>query len=133
MHLLIALNFQLSVWLSIIGGIFLINRGELFFADASSLYGPLENNLIMAAAYLVLMQLAAWWARYTRRFRLRLETLLMGFVFLGVSGGLQIYAQANQLPIPDWLTQACLYVAFSHLLYFWSDSMQSGDDRAEAR
>lgn len=133
MHLLISLNFQLSVWLSIAGGIVLINQAELFFADASGLYGPLQNNLLVVAAYLCLMQLAAWWARFTRRFRLRLETLLMGFMYLGVAGGLQIYAQANQLPIQDWLSEVCLYVAFSHLLYFWSDSLQTRNGRAEVR
>jgi len=133
MHLLIALNFQLSVWLSVIGGIVLINHAEFFFADAGNLYGPLENDLILATACLTLIQLAAWWARYSRRFKLRLETLLMGLVFLGASGGLQIYAQANQLPIQGWLAQACLYAAFSHLLYFWSDSLQDRGGRAEAR
>ena len=133
MHLLISLNFQVSVWLSIVGGIVLINQADLFFADAGSLYGPLQNNLVLIAAYLSLMQLAAWWARYTRRFKRRIETLLMGFMYLGVAGGLQIYAQANQLPLQDWLAEVCLYVAFSHLLYFWSDSLQPRNGRAEAR
>jgi len=131
MNLLVTFNFQLSVWLSIAGGIVLINRPELFFADAGGLYGPLLNNLILAVVYLVMTQLAAWWARFNRRFRLRLEALIMGIVFLGVSGGLTVYAQANQLPLQDWLSRFCLYVSFSHLLYFWIDSLKLQPDGSE--
>ena len=116
MHTLITINFHLSVWLSIICGIALINDSNLFFADAGDLYGPLKNNLVLALAYLVMMQLACWWIRYSGRMKSRLETFFMGFVFLGVAGGLKMYADVNQLPVSDWLTEVCLYIAFSHLL-----------------
>jgi hypothetical protein len=131
MHKLIALNFHLSVWFSIIGGIVLINEPNWFFDDAGDLYGPLKNNLIIALANLSMMQLACWWIRYSGRLKTRAETLFMGFIFLGVAGGLRIYAEVNQLPVSDWLMDACFYISFSHLLYFWSDSLTRIDVRPD--
>ena len=125
MYKLIALNFQVSVWLSIAGGVALINQSELILDHGEDMYGPLMTNLVMAVAYLTLMQLACWWVRYSGRLPGRAETLFMGFIFLGVSGGLSIYAEANQIPIADWLMQTCVYISASHLLYFWSESIKT--------
>lgn len=125
MHKPIALNFQLSVWLSIVGSIVLINQSDLLFDGESELFGPLKNNLVMALAYLTMMQLGCWWIRFTGRLKKRVETLFMGFTFLGVAGGLKIYAEVNQLPVSSWLMDVCLYISFSHLLYFWSASQKT--------
>lgn len=131
MHKLVAFNFHISVWLSVFGGIILINQSDLFLDDPGDLYGPLKMNLVMMLVYLTLMQLACWWVRFSGRLQSRVETLFMGFVFFGVSGGLQIYAEANQLPVAEWLMQACVYISVSHLLYYWSESMRIAAAKAK--
>lgn len=114
---LIRWNFYASVWLSILGAIWVIRiRGaNLILSDTEDLSDPLKNNLLFIAAYLGLIQLALWFLRYSRDGSF--EALLMGGQFLLLAGGLQVYAWVNDLPLKTPLLVAILYVGISHCLY----------------
>lgn len=118
MNLLVSINFQFSVWLTIIGGILLFNNPEWFLDDPENLYGPIKNNLLIVLVYLVVSQLAFWFLRYTRKTE-RYEALLMGGILALVAGGMKFYASVNMLPLADWLPIALVYISLSHLLYFF--------------
>lgn len=118
MHRLVSINFHLSVWLSIIGGIVLFNNPNWFLDDPDSMYGPLKNNLLIVIVYLVINQLACWFLRYTKRTRGQ-EALFMGFMFILVAGGMKFYASINALPLLDWLPLVALYIGVSHGLYYF--------------
>jgi hypothetical protein len=113
-------NFYLSVWASIAGGILIFNRPDLIVPDADDLFGPLHNNLLFAALILAINQLILWFTRYTRNESK--EALLMGLLFMLVSGGLQYYGRVNGIPVNDWCSIAAFYVGMSHVLFFWSQS-----------
>jgi len=119
MNLLVSINFQFSVWLTIIGGILLFNNAEWFFDDPENIYGPLKNNLLIVLVYLVISQLAFWFLRYTRKTE-RYEALLMGGIVILVAGGMKFYASVNMLPLADWLPIVLAYIGLSHLLYFFA-------------
>jgi hypothetical protein len=119
MNLLASVNFQFSVWLTIIGGILLFNNPEWFFDDPESLYGPLKNNLLIVLVYFVISELACWFLLYSRKSE-RYEALLMGGIFILVAGGMKFYASVNMLPLADGLPIALAYIGISHLLYFFA-------------
>ena len=118
MNLLVSINFHFSVWLTIIGGIWLFNDPNWFLDDPENLYGPIKNNLLIVMIYLVISQLACWFLRYTRKTG-RLEALLIGLIVLLVAAGMKFYAHINALPLHDWLPFALAYIGVSHILYFF--------------
>jgi len=123
MENLVRFNFYLSVWLSIAGGIVVFNRPELIVADAEDLFGPLRNNLLFAALILSINQLILWFARYSRDSAK--EALLMGLLFMLVSGGLQYYGRVNGIPVNEWCSIVAFYVGLSHVLFFWSHAREA--------
>jgi hypothetical protein len=116
----VRLNFYLSVWLSIIGGIFLFNFPNFIVADPEGLFGPLRNNLLFAALILSINQLILWFARYSRGSSA--EALLMGLLFLLVGSGLEFYGKINGIPVNGVCSAAAFYVGVSHGLFFWARS-----------
>ncbi|WP_139558127.1 hypothetical protein [Methylotetracoccus oryzae] len=119
-------NFYLSVWLSIAGGILIFNRPEFIVPDAEDLFGPIRNNLLFAALILAINQVILWFTRYTRNESR--EALLMGLLFMLVSGGLQYYGRVNGIPVNHWCSIAAFYVGMSHVLFFWSQSRKLGPE-----
>jgi hypothetical protein len=115
MRNLIRWNFYTSVWLSILGAIWVIKGADLILSVTEGFDDPLENNLLFIAAYLGLTQLALWFLRYSRNGFF--EALLMGCQFLLLGGGLQVYARINDLPLEIPLLVTILYIGISHCLY----------------
>jgi hypothetical protein len=114
---LIRLNFHLSVWLSIAGGIILFNDPDLIVPDPENLFGPLRNNLLFAALILSVNQLILWFARYSRGSAP--EALLMGLLFMLVGGGLEYYGTINGIPMNPLCSMIAFYIGGSHCLFFW--------------
>lgn len=126
METLTRLNFYLSVWLSIAGGILIFNRPDLIVYDPDGLTGPLRNNLLFAALILSINQLILWFARYSRGSAP--EALLMGLLFMLVAGGLEYYGRVNGLPVNKWCSVAAFYVGLSHIAFFWFRSRHLSDE-----
>ena len=114
---LVRLNFYLSVWLSIVGGIFLFNYPDFIVADPEGLFGPLRNNLLFSALILSINQLILWFARYSRGSSA--EALLMGLLFLLVGSGLEFYGRINGIPVNRVCSLIAFYIGGSHCLFFW--------------
>lgn len=110
------INFHLSVWLSIAGGILAFNDPNLLVDDPEGMFGPLRNNLMVASLILALNQTILWFARYSRGSTP--EALLMGLLFLLVGGGLQYYGRVNGIPINFFCSAFAFYVGASHLAYY---------------
>ena len=119
---MLRLNFHLSVWLSIAGGIFAFNNPDILVDDPEGMFGPLRNNLLVAALILALNQTILWFARYSRGSTP--EALLMGLLFLLVGGGLEYYGRINGIPVNHICSAFTFYVGASHLAYYGID--QSG-------
>lgn len=120
---LVRLNFHLSVWLSVVGGILIFNRPELIIDEPDDWFGPLHHNLLFAALILAINQVLLWFTRYSRGSTK--EALLMGLLFLLVGGGLQYYGRLNGIPVNDWCSIGAFYVGLSHILFFWSHSVDA--------
>lgn len=105
MSKIFASNFYLSVWLSIAGGIVVLNVPDLVVQNPEGLFGPLRNNLLFAALILALNQLILRFARNSRGGTA--EALLMGLVFLLAGGGLEYYGRVNSIPINPWCSIIC--------------------------
>lgn len=116
MPIILKLNFHLSVWLSIAGGILAFNYPDIIVQDPEGLFGPLRNNLLFAALILSLNQLILWFARYSRGSSA--EALLVGLLFLLVGGGLEYYGRVNGIPVNHWCSMFTFYVGASHVAYF---------------
>lgn len=125
MRKLLIANFHVSVWLSIAGGLVLFNLPDLLVPDPDGMYGPLRNNLLFVALFLSINQLILWFARYSRGSTP--EALLVGLLFMLVSGGLGYYGKVNGIPINETCSIVALYIGLSHCLYYWAAS--GGSDR----
>lgn len=113
---ILTLNFHLSVWLSIAAGIYAFNAPNILVEDPEGLFGPLRNNLLVAALLLALNQTILWFSRYSRGSSA--EALLMGLLFLLVGGGLEYYGRVNGIPVNHICSAFASYVGASHLAYY---------------
>jgi hypothetical protein len=129
MRVLIRWNFYASVWLSILGAIWVIKGTDLTLSDTENFDDPLKNNLLFIAVYIGLVQLALWFLRYSRDGFF--EALLMGGQFLLLAGGLQVYARVNDLPVETPLFVAILYVGISHCLSPLARSVEKAGRRVK--
>lgn len=124
-HKLITVNFHLSVWLSILGGLAVFNFPDFIVPDEEGLFGPLRNNLLIAIGYLVLSQIGLWYFRYLRGSRF--EALFMAYTFLITAAGAKFYATINGLPVSSLFLAGSLYVALSHGLYYFAGRIQTDE------
>jgi hypothetical protein len=113
---ILRLNFHLSVWLSIAAGIYAFNSPDTLIEDPEGMFGPLRNNLLIAALILALNQTILWFSRYSRGSTA--EALLMGLLFLLVGGGLEYYGRVNGIPVNHACSAFAFYVGASHLAYY---------------
>ncbi|WP_348758061.1 hypothetical protein [Candidatus Methylocalor cossyra] len=112
----IAFNFQLAVWLSILGGIATLVAPDLIFPD--DIRDPLHNIFLIIIGYLVVGQLGLWACRYSRGSRS--EALVMAYTFLATAVGAKFFAMRNDLPLADGFIVALLYLGGSHALYYFA-------------
>lgn len=124
MPTILTLNFHLSVWLSIAGGILAFNYPDVIVNDPEGLFGPLRNNLLFAALILTVNQLILWFTRYSRGSSA--EALLVGLLFLLVGGGLEYYGHVNGIPINRGCSLFAFYVGASHIAYFSARTSERG-------
>lgn len=115
---LITLNFHLSVWLSILGGITALNFPEFIVPDDDGFYGPLRNNILIAVGYLLAGQIGLWYLRYLKGSRL--EAVVMAYTFLATAAGAKFYSEINGLPISNLFIGILLYCGVSHGLYYFA-------------
>ena len=126
---LITLNFHLSVWISILGGIAALNFPDFVLPDEEGLYGPLRNNLLFAVGYLLFGQIGLWYSRYLRCGRF--EALFMAYTFFATAMGAKVYAAMNGLPVSDIFVAVLIYLAVSHGLYFFAGRGKTDEPASE--
>lgn len=115
---LIAANFHLSVWLSILGGIAALNFPDLIVPDEEGFLGPLRNNLLIAVGYLLVGQIGLWYLRYLRGSRV--EAAFMAYTFLATAAGAKFYGEVNGFPVSNAFLGILLFCGFSHGLYYFA-------------
>ncbi|SMF93815.1 hypothetical protein SAMN02949497_1107 [Methylomagnum ishizawai] len=128
---LVSFNFHFAVWLSILGGIAVINHPDFIVPDDDGMYGPLLNNFLVVIGYLVFSQLGLWYFRYLKGSRI--EALIMAYTFFATAVGAKFYGMVNNLPVSDAFVMAMAYLAVSHGFYYAAGLMEAETRAAQAK
>jgi len=112
---LVELNFYLSVFVLLAGGILAISDNGSVFEFNADLYGPLANNLRIMMIYLALteciMAAVCFFSGNTQFF------MLVGLSLLLLTGSLQFYSVINVIEVDPNFSIFFIYTGLSHLAY----------------
>lgn len=112
---IIKTNFAIAVTL-LVGATALTLNGEYtVFDNNSDLYGPLANNLSLMLFYLTVGEINILLYCWFRQKQVSL--IWVGFFYLSVIGGLEIYSNVNQIPLDPSYDIFFLYQGLSHILF----------------
>jgi hypothetical protein len=126
---LVAFNFHVSVWVSILGGIAALNFPDFILPDEEGMYGPLRNNILFAVGYLMFGQIGLWYFRYLRGSRF--EALFMAYTFFATAAGAKFYGEVNGLPVSNVFVAVLIYLAVSHGLYYFAGRSKADEPASE--
>lgn len=110
----VRINFQLAVWLSMVGGGLLLFNPEWIFPEiVMRYYGHVNLSFMAVMFFLVAVQV--WlWLFYYRQPDYR-PVLFMGGLFLAAALGTGLYASATHVPVRVILPLGLVYCGLSHL------------------
>ncbi|MCX8048468.1 MAG: hypothetical protein N3A55_02255 [Methylohalobius sp.] len=110
----VRINFQLAVWLSVLGGLLLLfNPKWVFSKQVMDYYGHV--NLVFMAPIFFLIALQVWlWLFYYSTPDWR-PVAFMGGLFLLAAAGVGLFYAATNLPVRLFLPLGLVYCGLSHL------------------
>lgn len=114
----VRLNFQLSVWLSVLGGLWILFNPEWVFSKAVMQYYGHVNLSFMALLFcLVAVQVWLWWFHYAKPdYR---PAAFMGGLWLAAALGGWLFSAATHLPLRPFLLIGLVYLGLAHLAEAW--------------
>jgi hypothetical protein len=113
----VRLNFQLSVWLAVGGGLLVLFHPEWVFPElVMRLYGHVNLSLMAVVFVLVALQVWLWLFSSQEDFR---PVLFMGGLWLVAALLAGVFSRLAQLPLRAWLPVALVYLGISQLAEAW--------------
>ncbi len=110
----VRINFQVAVWLSMVGGLGLLFNPEWVFPETVMRYYGHVNLSFMAPIFFLVAVQVGLWLFYYRKPDYR-PVLFMGGLFLAAALGAGLYARVTHLPVRAILPLGLVYCGLSHL------------------
>jgi hypothetical protein len=112
---LFEINFYLSVFVLIAGGILSASGSYSLFEFNEDLYGALDNNLRMIMVYLAMTEaVILGYCFFRKNFQVMIP---VGFFLILMIGSMEFYGEINSIEIDDNFPLFFLYTGISHILF----------------
>lgn len=110
----VRINFQLAVWLSVLGGLWLLfNPKWVFSEEVMRYYGHVNLSFMAPIFFLVALQVWLWLFHYPKPdWR---PVAFMGGLFLAAAAGVWLFCEVTNLPVRPFLPLGLIYCGLSHL------------------
>ncbi|GAB6066890.1 hypothetical protein JCM13664_02080 [Methylothermus subterraneus] len=114
----VRINFQFAVWLSVLGGLWVLFHPEWVFPElVMRLYGHVNLSFMAVVFVLVAVQVWLGWFHYSRPdYR---PVLFMGGLWLVAALATGLFSSLTQLPVRLWLPAGLVYFGLSQLAEAW--------------
>jgi hypothetical protein len=110
----VQINFQLAVWLSVLGGLLLLfNPQWVFSEEVMRYYGHVNLSFMALIFFLAALQVWLWLFHYAKPdWR---PVAFMGGLFLAAVIGVWLFCEVTNLPVRPALPLGLVYCGLSHL------------------
>jgi hypothetical protein len=112
---LLEVNFYISVFVLIAGGMLSVSGGYSIFEFNEELYGALDNNLRMIMVYLAMTEcVILGYCFFRKNFQVMIP---VGFFLILMIGSMEFYGEINSIEIDENFPLFFLYTGLSHILF----------------